>query len=102
MEIVIDMTAQLIPGIQLSWNLGISPSWPVLGRLFPRATFAAIEGTIENPLGINLSVYDEADAFLSSTGTVGIGVKVLPTVFDDDLTGGSLELYSVRTDNLFE
>ena len=96
-----DMTAQLIPGIQLSWNLGISPSWPVVGRALSGATFATIEGTIENPLGINLSVYEQADAFLSSTGEVGIGVKVLPAVFDYNLAGGSFNLYSARTENLF-
>ena len=96
-----DMRANIIPGLKLSWDIGVNPAWKVISKVFGRdTTLATIYGTIENPLGINFEIYDEADAYLSTEGLAGIGVKILPSIID---VGNEQEfqLYEARSDNFF-
>ena len=95
-----DMSAEIVPGLELAWEIGVSPSWPVLGKVLPRKTIATLLGSIENPLGVNLEIYDAADAYLSSRGVAGIGVKLFPSVFDEEISR-DFEIYRARSGNLF-
>ena len=52
------MRANIIPGLKLSWDIGVNPAWKVISKVFGRdTTLATIYGTIENPLGINFEIY---------------------------------------------
>ena len=97
-----DMRAEIVPGMKLSWDIGVNPSWPVIGKMraFRKATLATLYGTFVNPLGINFAIYDGAASYLSTRGLVGIGVKLLPSIVDIE-SSESMEIYNARSDNFF-